>query len=161
VALLFPACMEPHIWCGDSLKILNPPFCQRQLTHMAASISYQQAEMSSTAWIPDALGSFSDLLNPSSMNLPTRKRSYSEHLDGGLTSFDDNHAKSRRASPNPYLNSYGTNPATPAGQSSGYEDSVYGDGYFNLDLFVNNFTLPSFNLSCRLSKYASLYYRGS
>jgi hypothetical protein len=80
-----------------------------------------------------------DLMSPSRMNLPTRKRSHSKHLDGGLLPFEDN--KSRRTSPSPYM----TGPATPS-SSSGYGYPVFGDSYFDLTLFVHNFTYPSSSL---------------
>lgn len=65
------------------------------------------------------------------MNLPTRKRSHSKHLDGGLAPFEDN--KSRRTSPSPYM----TGPATPS-TGSGYDYyPVFGDGFLDLTMFVH------------------------
>jgi hypothetical protein len=74
------------------------------------------------------------------VNLPTRKRSHSKHLDGALAPVEDN--KSRRTSPSPFM----TGPATPSTISSGYGYGypvLLGDGYFDLTLFVHKFTIPS------------------
>ncbi|KAK0105181.1 hypothetical protein ONS95_004422 [Cadophora gregata] len=68
------------------------------------------ASIASTAGTVDSLG---NLVSPSNMNLPTRKRSHSTHLDGQLTIPLDN--KSRRTSESPF----GTGPPTPSTSSSG------------------------------------------
>jgi hypothetical protein len=127
----------------------NIPIRKPQLTYIAASNSYQQTDMSSSASTPNSLESFPDLLSPSSMKLPTRKRSYSKHLDGGLAPNNDGPSKSRRASPSPFMNSYGTSPAAPGGESSGYVYLVSGDGYINLSLVVRNITLVLSRCSCQ------------
>ncbi len=76
---------------------------------------------------PDRLG---ELVSPSRMNLPSRKRSHSKHLDG-LAPYE-NKSQSRRTSPG----SYQTRPSTPSTSISGYEYPI-GDGYFDLTLFVH------------------------
>ena len=64
------------------------------------------------------------------MDLPSRKRSHSQHLDGTLRPVEDN--KSRRTSPSPH-----TGPATPSSTiSSGYGYPMLGDGFVDLTLFV-------------------------
>jgi len=73
----------------------------------------------------DRLG---ELVSPSRMNLPSRKRSHSKHLDG-LAPYE-NKSQSRRTSPS----SYQTRPSTPSTSTSGY---AIGDGYFDLTLFVH------------------------
>jgi hypothetical protein len=90
---------------------------------------------SSTASTPNSADSLGDLVSPSRMNLPSRKRSHSKHLDGVLAPYEDN--KSRRTSPSPFL----TGPTTPS--TSGYGYPMLGDGYFDLTLFVHKFTIPS------------------
>lgn len=94
---------------------------------------------SSTASTPnsDFLGDFA---SPSRMNLPTRKRSHSKHLDGQLAPFEDN--KSRRTSMSPF----GTGPPTPSTLSSGYGYPMIGDGYFDLTVFVHKFTTAPLHL---------------
>jgi hypothetical protein len=92
------------------------------------------ASASSTASTPNSADSLGDLLSPSRMNLPNRKRSHSKHLDGALVPFEDN--KSRRPSPSPFL----TGPTTPS--TSGYGYPMLGDGYFDLTLFVHNSLFP-------------------
>ncbi len=76
---------------------------------------------------PDRLG---ELVSPSRINLPSRKRSHSKHLDG-LAPFE-NKSQSRRTSPSPYQ----TRPSTPSTSTSGYGYPI-GDGYFDLTLFVH------------------------
>jgi hypothetical protein len=68
-------------------------------------------------------GSIAELLTPSKMDLPTRKRSHSKHLDG-LAPVTDN--KSRRTSPSPFS----TYPSTPS-SVSGYDCSIFADSFFN------------------------------
>ncbi|KAF4637235.1 hypothetical protein G7Y89_g851 [Cudoniella acicularis] len=73
---------------------------------------------------PNSLDSYPELLSPSQMNLPTRKRSHSKHLDGSLApAYGDN--KSRRTSPSPYT----TNPSTPGGSSSGEDEMTAFDDF--------------------------------
>ncbi len=98
---------------------------------------------------PNSADSLGDLVSPSRMNLPSRKRSHSKHLDGAFAPVGD--VKSRRTSPSPYM----TGPTTPSStMSSGYGYyPAFGDGYFDLTLFVNNFTIlplhySSFMLRC-------------
>jgi hypothetical protein len=91
--------------------------------------------LSSTASTPNSADSMGDFLSPSRMNLPTRKRTHSKHLDGALLPIEDN--KSRRTSPSPFL----AGPSTPSTISSGY-GPMLGEGYFNLTLFVHIFTSP-------------------
>lgn len=91
--------------------------------------------LSSTASTPNSADSMGDLLSPSRMNLPTRKRTHSKHLDGALLPIEDN--KSRRTSPSPFLAGL----STPSTISSGY-GPMLGEGYFNLALFVHIFTSP-------------------
>jgi hypothetical protein len=89
------------------------------------------ASASSTSSTPNSGDSLGDFLSPSRMNLPTRKRSHSKHLDGALGPAEDN--KSRRTSPNPFM----TGPGTPSTISSGYGYGyplMLGDGYFDLTL---------------------------
>ncbi|KAE9365444.1 hypothetical protein N431DRAFT_353892 [Stipitochalara longipes BDJ] len=81
--------------------------------------------ISSTASTPNSADSMRDMLSPSRMNLPTRKRSHSKHLDGALLPIEDN--KSRRTSPSPFL----AGPSTPSTISSGY-GPMLGEGYFDL-----------------------------
>ena len=71
---------------------------------------------SSTASSPNSRESMAYLI-PSRTNVPTRKRSHSEHLDGSLPSYEDN--KSQRTSPSPYV----TGPTTPS-TNSGYDYPV-------------------------------------
>jgi hypothetical protein len=59
----------------------------------------------------DSSDSISAFLTPSKMDLPTRKRSHSKHLDG--LAPDTNH-KSRRTSPSPFL-MHPSNPASISG----------------------------------------------
>ncbi|KAF8854292.1 hypothetical protein BDZ45DRAFT_747658 [Acephala macrosclerotiorum] len=98
---------------------------------------------SSVPSTPHSADSLGDLVSPSRINLPSRKRSHSKHLDGALAPIED--AKSRRTSPSPYM----TGPTTPSSiMSSGYGYyPMFGDGYFDLALFVHKFTIispPSF-----------------
>lgn len=61
-----------------------------------------------------------ELLSPSRMNLPTRKRTHSTHLDGGLAP-NNGDSKSRRTTPSPYL----TSPSTTAVSISSGDDEMY------------------------------------
>ena len=100
---------------------------------------HAQAAVDSTASTPNShsADSIPELATPSSMNLVSRKRTHSKHLDGGLAPYTHGDNKSRRTSPSPY-----TSPATP-GESSGYGYPMIGDGFFDLTMFVHNFTFPS------------------
>ncbi|KAH7310958.1 SNF2 family N-terminal domain-containing protein [Rhexocercosporidium sp. MPI-PUGE-AT-0058] len=81
------------------------------------------ASMASTPGTTDCLG---DLVSPSKMNLPTRKRSHSTHLDGQLAPVDN---KSRRTS----LSPFGTGPPTPATSSSSDDKfDVFDRDFFQL-----------------------------
>ena len=82
---------------------------------------------------PGTVDSLRDIVSPSKMNLPTRKRSHSTHLDGQLAVPYDN--KSRRTSESPF----NTGPPTPSTSSSGYGYPVLGDGFYDLALFVHTF----------------------
>ncbi|KAE8443177.1 hypothetical protein EG329_002275 [Mollisiaceae sp. DMI_Dod_QoI] len=75
---------------------------------------------------PNSADSLGDLVSPSRMNLPSRKRSHSKHLDGALAPVGD--VKSRRTSPSPYM----TGPTTPSStMSSGDEElEAFGNGFF-------------------------------
>ncbi|KAH6675016.1 P-loop containing nucleoside triphosphate hydrolase protein [Halenospora varia] len=60
-----------------------------------------------------------ELLSPSRMNLPTRKRTHSTHIDGGLAPGNGD-SKSRRTTPSPYM----TSPSTPAISISSGDDEM-------------------------------------
>jgi hypothetical protein len=140
--------MEPHILCYPNLN-LDLQHANTQLTTMAGRENWHHVSGGSSASTPNSAESFPELLSPSHTNLPTRKRSHSKHLDGGLAPHDDNISKSRRTSPSPFMSPFVTSPATPAGASSGYGYPTIGDGFFNLT-FVNIFTFPSLDLSHHL-----------
>lgn len=84
--------------------------------------------LSSTASTP---GSGTSMASSSRVDLPTRKRSHSTHLDAGLMPFEEN--KSRRTSPSPFAMG-----ATPPLGSLGYGYAAIGDGYFDLTAFVHS-----------------------
>ena len=113
-------------------SLLQHPFAGN--TNVMADAE-QWHNLSSTASTPNSADSMGDLLSPSRMNLPNRKRSHSKHLDGALLPVQDN--KSRRTSPSPFL----AGPSTPSTISSGY-GPMLGEGYFDLTLFVHIFTIP-------------------
>ncbi|KAH9214043.1 SNF2 family N-terminal domain-containing protein [Leptodontidium sp. 2 PMI_412] len=69
---------------------------------------YSTASMASTPGTADSLG---ELVSPSKLSLPTRKRPHSTHLGGQLAPVDN---KSRRTS----LSPFGTGPPTPSTSSS-------------------------------------------
>jgi hypothetical protein len=59
---------------------------------------------------PNSVASMADIISPSRMKLPSRKRSHSNHLDGALAPFEG--YKSRRTSPSPYLTGHSTSSTT-------------------------------------------------
>ncbi|PVH86410.1 hypothetical protein DL98DRAFT_13691 [Cadophora sp. DSE1049] len=75
---------------------------------------YPRSSVPSMASTPNTVDSLGDLVSPSKMNLPTRKRSHSTHLDGQLA-LPPSDNKSRRTSESPF----GTGPPTPSTSSSG------------------------------------------
>jgi hypothetical protein len=119
----------------------RPPFLFRPL--LSADLLRQSSNImadgeqwhtiSSIASTPNSADSLGEMLSPSRMNLPARKRSHSKHLDGALLPIEDN--KSRRTSPSPFL----PGPSTPSTVSSGY-GPMLGEGYFDLTLSVHTFT---------------------
>lgn len=117
----------------QSCKSISNMMADREQWHNLASAS-------STSSTPNSADSLGYLLSPSRMNLPTRKRSHSKHLDGTLGPVEDN--KSRRTSPSPFLNGPGTPSTISSGYGYGYP-LMLGDGYFDLTLFVYKFTIPS------------------
>src|SRR4051794_14081878 len=103
---------------------------------MAASEQwYPRSSAASMASTPGTADSLGDLVSPSKLNLPTRKRSHSTHLNGQLAPVDN---KSRRTS----LSPFGTGPPTPSTSSSRYVYSVSGAGYYDLTLFAQLFETP-------------------
>lgn len=89
--------------------------------------------LSSTASTPGSGASMAEFSGSNQVDLPTRKRTYSTHLDS-FVPFEEN--KSRRTTPSPFA----TGVTTPSG-SSGYGYNVIGDGYFDLTMSVLNSSL--------------------
>jgi chromosome segregation ATPase len=84
-----------------------------------ASQSSSQQSSSSMPSTPNSADSLGDLVSPSQMTLPSRKRSHSKHLDGVV--YPLGNIKSRRTSPGL------TGPTTPSSiTSSGYVYSMFG-----------------------------------
>ncbi|KAG9231581.1 SNF2 family N-terminal domain-containing protein [Amylocarpus encephaloides] len=98
-----PARSQPQISSGRLVQ----PAADTSVGSMPTGIQ-APANASSSASTPNSAGSFPDLLSPSQMTLPSRKRSHSKHLDGGLAPYDDSANKSRRTSHSPFPGSLGT-----------------------------------------------------
>ncbi|KAF7865226.1 hypothetical protein EAF04_006203 [Stromatinia cepivora] len=82
--------------------------------------------LSSTASTPGSGASMAEFSGSTRVDLPTRKRSHSKHLDA-FVPFEE--IKSRRTTPSPFA----TGVTTPSG-SSGYGYTAIGDGYFDLTM---------------------------
>lgn len=98
---------------------------------------------SSTSSTPNSAVSglaVSSLLNPSQINIPSRKRSHGEHI--GLGTADDSESKSRRGSPAPSRSS-----STKLPRVSGRIYPVLDNGFVDLTAFVyTKFFNPSMSL---------------
>ncbi|TVY81741.1 putative ATP-dependent helicase [Lachnellula suecica] len=118
-----------------------------------------QGAIDSTASTPNSADSLAELLTPSKMDLPSRKRTHSTH---GLTPYAYGDNKSRRTSPSPY----------GSGASSGYGYPMNSDGFYDLTMFVEtslflqvlmrSLRSPSSSLSsmfCLTSKADRIYIR--
>lgn len=135
---------------------LPPSAGRKHFANESADQWHSLSSASSMPSTPNSADSLGDLVSPSRINLPSRKRSHSKHLDGALAPIED--VKSRRTSPSPYM----TGPTTPSStMSSGYGYyPVFGEGYFDLTLFVHKFTIispPSFFYTSYLSQHALLF----
>ena len=139
-------CLPPSLQRNQALTRLPFLFRSSNLHQFCQATSNTMADgeqwhtLSSTASTPNSADSLGDMLSPSRLNLPTRKRSHSKHLDGAFLPIEDN--KSRRTSPSPFL----AGPSTPSTISSGY-GPMLGEGYFDLTLFVHTRSLPPLSLA--------------
>jgi hypothetical protein len=127
--LEFASSLSSHASLTVQYEVAHP--YKECVANTMAAQWQSMASTSSTASSPNSAASLGEVVSPTQMNLPTRKRSHSSHLDGFLEPYEGN--KSRRTTPSPFP----TGPATPA-TSSGYGYPTFGDGYFDLTLFVPN-----------------------
>lgn len=105
------------------LLILTPSAAKEECDSMGS--------LSSTVSTPSSGASMAEFSGSTRVNLPTRKRSHSKHLDT-FVPFEE--IKSRKTTPSPYT----TGVTTPSG-SSGYGYTAIGDGYFDLTMSVPHF----------------------
>lgn len=102
---------------------------------------------SSTSSTPNSTASAvaaNNLLSPSQVHLPTRKRSHAEHI-----SFIESENKYRRTSPSPHI----TRSTTPS-TSSGQDFTITADGFLDLTVYAHSrsaYPLPNqvLTYSCR------------
>ncbi|KAL2062122.1 hypothetical protein VTL71DRAFT_6388 [Oculimacula yallundae] len=90
----------------------KPGSSAREGSTMNGNPEWQWPSQQTMAHTPGRVEHPADMLSPSQMNLPSRKRSHSTQLDGLLAPLDN---KSRRTTPSPF----NTGPPTPSTSSSG------------------------------------------